>query len=298
MPKTHELVVGMDHELMPNFGLSASFTYRRMVDFNWTPRIGVRRPDYVQVGTLTGDGLPDGSSYSVPYYAVDASTLGDAALNGGTELTARQGYHQRYMGFEVSATKRLSNRWMARFGFSTNSHREYFDNPDTAIQDPTPGPSNPLVNGGLVVRRSGGSGKSGIYQLLPKYQFIANGMYQAPFGIDLGFNLLTRQGFGQPWYQSRVSTGDHFGSNKSVLLITDVGQNRLPTVTTFDFRLGKVIRVSRANINVDLDIFNLFNSGTILGRQYDKRLTGATGFDQVLEIMNPRIMRIGLRVNF
>ncbi len=298
VPKTHEILFGVDHELMPNFGLSATFTYRRMVDFNWTPRIGVRSGDYVQVGTLTGSGLPGGSSYSVPYYAVDPSMLSPGALAGGTELTARQGYHQRYMGLEVSATKRLSNRWMARLGFSTNSHREYFTDPATAIQDPTPGPSNPLVNGGYVVTASSGSGKSGIYQLLPKFQFIANGMYQAPYGIDLGFNLLTRQGFGQPWYQSHVATGDLFGTNKNVLLVSDVGANRLPTVTTFDFRLGKVFKVSRADINFDLDIFNLFNSGTVLGRQYDKRLTGPTGFDQVLEIMNPRIMRIGLRVNF
>ena len=143
VPKTHELVVGVDHELMPNFGLSASFTYRRMVDFNWNPRIGVRRPDYVQVGTLTGDGLPDGSSYSAPYYAVDTSMVGDAALAGGTELTARQGYHQRYMGLEVSATKRLSNRWMARLGFSSNSHREDLRQPRHGDPGSDAGPEQP-----------------------------------------------------------------------------------------------------------------------------------------------------------
>jgi hypothetical protein len=35
-----------------------------------------------------------------------------------------------------------------------------------------------------------------------------------------------------------------------------------------------------------------------LGKQYDARLTGPTGFDQVLEIMNPRIVRIGVRFTF
>ncbi len=299
VPKTHEIVIGVDRELMNNFGLSAAFTYRKMVDFNWSPRIGVREANYVQVGTLSGSGLPDGSSYSAPYYALlDTSGLSVDALGGGQERVKRDGYHQRYMGLEVSATKRLANRWMARFGFSSNSHREYFDNPATAIQDPTPSQTQPLINGGLVVTASGGSGKSGIYQLLPKYQFIGNGMYQAPYGIDVGFNLTLRQGFGQPWYRSRVSTGDYFGSSKNVLLVTDLGQNRLPTVTTFDVRLGKVFKINRANLNFDLDVFNLFNSGTVLGRQYDMRLTGATGFNQVLEIMNPRIMRLGLRLNF
>ena len=74
--------------------------------------------------------------------------------------------------------------------------------------------------------------------------------------------------------------------------------NRLPAVTSFDFRVGKVFAINRANLNLDLDVFNLFNAGTVLGRQYNKRLTGATGFNQVLEIMNPRILRLGLRLNW
>ena len=154
-----------------------------------------------------------------------------------------------------------------------------------------------------MIVSSGGSGKSGIYNILPKYQFMANGLYQAPYAIDLGFNWLLRQGFGQAWYQSRVATGDYFSNRKSVALYSDINQNRLPTVTTLDFRVGwnplKAFNVSsRVGLNIDFDFFNLFNSGTVLGRQYDKRLTGTTGFDQVLEIMNPRIFRIGMRVTF
>ena len=49
---------------------------------------------------------------------------------------------------------------------------------------------------------------------------------------------------------------------------------------------------------LDLDIFNIFNNATVLGRQYDIRRTGPTGYNQVLEIMNPRILRLGARVNF
>jgi hypothetical protein len=298
VPKTHEFIIGVDRELMPNFGVSGAFTYRRMVDFNWFPRIGVRSPLYTQAGTFSGTGLPDGSSFSVPYYALPESAVPPDALSGGQEFVKRDGYHQRFLGFEASATKRLSNRWMARFGFSTNKHQEFFDNRGAAIQDPTPTDTNPLVDGGLVVTRSGGSGKSNIYQLLPSYQLIATGMYQARYGIDLGFNYNLRQGFGQPWFQDRVSTpADYFSSRKTVLL-TDIGAHRLPKVQTFDIRVGKGIKIQRSNINIDVDVFNLFNSGTVLGRQYNRRLTGATGFNQVLEIMNPRIARVGLRFNF
>lgn len=297
VPKTHEFIAGFDHELFRNFGVSASFTYRYYNDFNWRPRIGVRSDDYAQAGTYTGGPLPDGSTFSTPYYAVVASRLGQEALNGGREYTTRKGYHQRFWGIEASATKRLADRWMFRFGFSTNDHREYFDGAD-AIEDPTPSAANPLIDGGLVVRQTSGSGKSGIYMLLPQYQVVANGLYQGPWGVDVGFNLVSRQGYSQPWFRSRVATGDHFGSLKSVLLVDSVDQARLPSVTTVDLRVGKVVKLGRVNVNVDFDVFNLFNSGTVLGKQYDHRLTGNTGFDKTLEILSPRIARIGARISF
>jgi hypothetical protein len=66
-------------------------------------------------------------------------------------------------------------------------------------------------------------------------------------------------------------------------------------VSEVDVRVGKEFRVSKTRFNVDFDIFNLLNSATILGRQYNMRLTTA---NTVQEIQNPRIARIGLRFNF
>ena len=43
---------------------------------------------------------------------------------------------------------------------------------------------------------------------------------------------------------------------------------------------------------------NLFNVSTVLGRQYDVTATGNTGFDRPLEIMNPRLLRLGVRWQF
>jgi hypothetical protein len=300
VPRTQEVIIGIDHELFRNFGISASYTYRYMNNFNWRPMIGVRSPMYSQAGTFTATGLPDGSTVTVPYYAVNEAQVPQRTLDTlGREYVSREGYHQKFSGLEVTATKRLADRWMARFGFSTNSHTEYFDDRATAIQDPTANATNPYVDGGIVVVASGGSGKSGIYQLLPKYQFIANGLYQLPYNIDLGVNWMLRQGFGQPWFRSRVSgSSDALSGSKTVLLNTDLEQNRLPYVQTLDLRIGYKLKIKRTSLNFDFDIFNLFNSATELGRQYDYRLTGNTGFNKTLEIMNPRIARIGVRFNF
>jgi hypothetical protein len=305
-PRTHEVIIGFDRELMPNFGVSASYTYRSIGNFNWRPLIKttggvITGADYVKLGTATGS-LPtgfdgaNGGTVSVPYYGVTNSSLYQS--DRGTIYQTRPGYTQKYQGFEMSATKRMSNKWMARLGFSTNSWREYFDGP-TAMQNPTPTLANPNIDGGYVVTAASGSGKSGIYMVQPKYQIVANGAYQFPFKIDFGLSYLIRQGYPMPWYKATTKTGNLLGQTQNILYVADFGQDRLPATQTLDMRIGKTMKFGAVTANLDFDIFNIFNSATVLGRQYNANVTGGTtGYTQVLEIMQPRIARVGLRINF
>jgi len=303
-PRTHEALFGFDREVFRNFGVTANFTYRRMTNLRWFPYQGVRRDDFQAAGTLEGSTEATGS-FSVPLHRLSSAAV---PTGGGQEWVNREGYHQRYWGFDLGATKRLSNRWMGRVAFSTNDHREYFDDPNLSIMDPTPqlpggafGGSlgfGPLKDGGVVVTQTTGSGKSAIFIIVPKYQFIANGLLQGPWGVNFGMNLVSRQGFGQPYHRSQVRTGDPLRASKNVLINQDLDENRLPSVTSFDIRLEKAFSLGRSNIIFDFDVFNVTNAATVLGRQYDVRRTGPTGFNQVLEIMNPRIARLGFRLNF
>ena len=298
-PITHELLFGIDREVAPNFGVSATFTYRRMVDLLWKQLTGVSAANYAQTGTLTGT-IAEVGAFSVPLYALNSSAV---PAGGGQTETNRQGYHQKYVGLELSATKRLSNHWGARFGFSTNSWREYFDNKSLAIVDPTPAPAPTFparpfagaqIDGGLVVQTGA---KTNVYLVSPQYQFVANGSYEGPWGLNFGANMVTRQGYAEPFFQSNVSTGDPLG-RKTVLLVNQVDLFRLPSVTSLDARAEKRIKFGKTAVVLDFDVFNLVNAGTVLGKQYDARLTGATGYDQVLEIMNPRIARLGVKFTF
>jgi hypothetical protein len=293
-PRTHEVTFGVDRELYANFGVSVAYTWRRYVNQLWNvaPPIGATSGDYVEDGRLTG-ALPDGSTYDVPYYALSES----AAPEGAGTLTAnRKGYHRTFNGLEVAATKRLANRWMGRFGFSWNRDREYFDDPSQSIVDPTPLASDPHVNGGLVTVPTTGSGKSQIYLTLPTYQFMANGYYQGPWGVNFGGNFLVRQGYTEMFFSNDVGTSDPVYSTKDILVIPDrVGHYRLPAVKSLDARVEKLFKFDRTQLAFDVDVFNALNSGTVLGRIYD---VSSTKFNQVAEIMNPRIVRFGLRLSF
>jgi len=302
-PKTHEIVVGLDREVMPNFSVSGGFTWRRFNDVIWTgldlssgnivyPLVGVTRAAYVQDGVAEGN-VPGIGAYSQPFFAPPDSAL---PPGNGAEYRNRPGYHQTYLGFEVQATKRLANRWMARLGFSTNSHREYFDDPSVAMQDPTSTTIFPNIDGGQVLTPTSGSGKSEIYLLLPRYQFTATGLYQLPWNVNVAGNLVARQGYGMPFFET-VESNDASAPEKRVLLV-DPDDSRLPGVMSLDVRVGKSFAIRGTELSLDLDLFNVMNRSTVLGRQYDVTATGSTGFNQVLEIMNPRLVRLGVRFQF
>lgn len=294
-PRTHELVGGIDREIAGNIALSASYTWRRYNDVIWPltglPVAGVTSADYVPDGTISAT-LPDGRQVSATYYALPAAS---APVGGGSITENRAGYHRSFNGVEVSATKRLSHHWMGRVGYSWNDEKEYFDNPATSIVDPTSLSSDPHIDGGLVTRATTGSGKSQIYLTAPTYQFIANGMYQARWGVNISGNLLVRQGFAEVFYAGNVATDDAVHAKKNVLVDPNIGDFRLPTLTSFDARLEKAFTINNVNAAFDIDVFNLVNAGTVLGRQYDVQ---ASNFNAITEIMNPRIVRFGVRFNF
>jgi hypothetical protein len=292
-PRTHEIVLGADHELPGEILLTGSFTWRRFTNVLWSPLIGVRRADYLPDGVVSGS-TPETGPYAVTYYALRS---GGAPTGGGVERTNRGGYHRRFSGADVSIVKRLAGRWMGRLGFSYNDEREYFDDPDRAIADPTPTPVSPLRDGGIVVRDTTGISKTQFYVIAPRYQLVANGFWQGPFGLNLAATLLSRQGFGMPYFAA-ATTHDPLRPQKNVLVVQDLDAHRLPALTTIDVRLEKALRLKRVDALIDLDVFNVGNVSTPLRRQYNVGATGSRAFNTVLEIVNPRILRLGFHVKF
>jgi hypothetical protein len=256
------------------------------------PLVGVTRSDYVLEQVIDVN-IPGLVSATEEVYTPNVSALPPG--NGG-EYRNRPGYHQQYLGFEVQATKRLADRWMARVGFSTSTHREYLDDPSQAVQDPTSTTIFPNEDGLAIVTPSFGSGKSEVYLLSPRYQINASGLYQLPRGVNVAANIVARQGFGQPYFAT-VGSDDPSAPEKRVLLV-DPEDTRLPGVVSFDLRIGKAFTIRNSELALDFDIFNLLNQSTVLGRQYDVTATGSTGFNQPLEIMNPRLFRLGVRFRF
>ena len=149
-----------------------------------------------------------------------------------------------------------------------------------------------------MITPTAGSGKSNIYIVLPKYQFVLTAAYQMKWDINFGMNYLFRQGYAEPYYNNNAAATADPGqglSRRNVVVIPDVDQYRLPSIHSMDMRISKAFIYKKYTANFDFDIFNLFNTATTLGKQYN---VTAGNFNQILEIMNPRIFRIGIRFGF
>jgi hypothetical protein len=84
--------------------------------------------------------------------------------------------------------------------------------------------------------------------------------------------------------------------NLRTLAVAHIDDQRYKSVWDADFRLANDIKLSgRASMQVSLDLFNAFNSGVILGRN---RQANSGAFGQPTDVLAPRILRLGLRLNF
>jgi hypothetical protein len=292
---TTSFVAGIDRELIPNLAVQVNYSYTRTTDNNenftyfYAPWVGVTAADYLPGTAVTGT-LPDGMTYDIPTYIPDPDVV--AANGNATILTNWPGYTSYYHGMEVSLVKRLSNRWMARVGFSLNQAREtYGDHPVNDAGNPTRVDTSPLVNGGQYVTRSGGSGTGDIF-MSAKWQLSANGVYQFPRDIEVGASLFGRQGYPFPVYRN-ASLG--LDGSRRVLVTPAIDTFRFANLWDLDLRVAKTVRLERLNLQVMADLFNVFNSNTELVRN---RNAASPNFRELAANLSPRIVRFGVRVNF
>ena len=138
------------------------------------------------------------------------------------------------------------------------------------------------MNGGSLLVRDTASGEQNVYIAPLQYQFSGNGLYQGPWGINFAASLFSRQGFAQPFYRNQ-GTGDVVQPSKRVLVVSNVDDGTLPSVTEFDGRIEKMSSFGRYKVAFDLDVFNLFNSPTVLA---DQHVVTSTVAGQPQEIMN------------
>lgn len=303
-PITHAVNGGIEHELMPNFSIGTSFGYGYISNTIWGPYIGLTMADFVQYRTA-GTATQSGISSDTPVFRLAPGK--SLPPGNGQILTNRDGYHQRYWNWDLTATKRLADRWMFRAFLTLQNHNEYFDDPSVAIHDPTPRVAN-ISSGGPVYSSFGAQRDGGIVTNAPgatsgarsdifihsKWSYSVLGLYQFAWGISASGTLYGRQGYPNPEFISIPRPGG-LGSATAVLVNTDLDAVRNKNVHLLDLRVQKTFDLRRVSATLDVDLFNALNSNEVLQQT---RQANSTDFRNAREIIAPRILRFGLRFQF
>ena len=285
--RAREFIIGIDHELMPNFGVSASYIWRRYDRFAWNDRIGFGSEHYVaRTFTPAAASCPAAQNarcptvtYYEPIVPIPAPFI----------YTNQPDRWRDYNGFELALTKRLSNRWMLSGSFAYNDTTERWGSP-AAYEDPT---NIDMLNGAEFAPESGGSGIDNVFTNA-KWLVKLQGLYTLPlWDITVSGFYQGRQGY--PFPQAVLTPARANRAGTALVLLDPLGEVRHPNLHYADFRVERAFQLRDVRIVPSLDIFNLTNTNTVLAR---RRTQNAANANLISGIVAPRVLRFGVRMSW
>ena len=311
-PKTDELILGFERELITDFSVGVNYSYRRYTDMlENRPEKHQGRGDFYTASDYVVGGTAGGTFTDVDGKTITTGQVPFYVLKPGIDapvyyvIRNRPDYRQTYNGIEVTATKRLANRWMLRGNVSYNNWTQHtgpnsFYDPTQRIQ--TVSPANQAwclgACSGPVVERSAGSGSFKDVFINSKWSMNVTGLYQLPLDFSLGASLTARQGYPKIW-RDEVTVDNGVDD----VVLNKIGSIRFPNVYEVDLRAAKDFRfMNRVGLTLSADLFNVPNKRTVLQRETLLFFDGPEGSNpvgnHVEELQSPRIWRFGARVNF
>ena len=112
----NEVIAGVDHELMDNFGVGVAYIHRRIGRFTFNVPAGLAPGQFSPVSFTANCG---NASCAQPSSTSTYYVLGSALP--GTRVETNQDFRRIFHGLELTARKRMSNRWMLNGSLTLNS---------------------------------------------------------------------------------------------------------------------------------------------------------------------------------
>ena len=208
---------------------------------------------------------------------------------------------QEYLGASLTFNKRLANRWMLRGNF-TWSDWEWSKVPLSEREDLSVTLGGGDSEGDPVLQGSGtASGAKGAVFINSSWAYNLNALYQVapdrPWGFNVAAAFNGREGYAMPYF-TRIGVPANYQPQPFRLFIAGTDspdEFRFDDVHTIDLRAEKELTFGDFGATLGIDVFNVTNENTVLQRQL--RL-GIGTTDHLTEHLSPRIVRLGVRLNF
>jgi hypothetical protein len=280
-PYSDEVTAGVETQVASGMRVGAMFYYRtNRAQFGQRNTL-VPTSAYTPFQFTVPNG-PGGTVTSPKPMTVTAYNLAAALVSAQNNIRDNDAYlDTSYKGVEFTASKRFSRNWQMVAGLTLGKNEGGVTN-GTDLNDPnvTMRPRGILGNDSPVAVRMSGS-------------------YLLPLDINLAGSLIANSGYP---YQSSFQITRAAAAAQGVTLtrasqtvtLSDRGDERYAAVRELDLRLSRAFRFGARRITPQIDFFNIGNAAPVvsLNSSVSSTYLGPS------EILAPRIIRIGLSVDF
>ena len=285
-PKSDELSITFERELMQNFSARVSGVYSRYHD---TYRLvnELRPYDAYNIPVTNTDPGPDGvrGNADDPGKSVTYWEYAQALQPRSFEHFARVNdpkADQKYKSIDFALFKRLSNNWQLLASYSGTRRNV------PILVSPTGSEFNGNVESGPLNPNAEINASENGWESSTKL----SGVYRFPFDIMASGQFERRSGY--LWARSVRFTGGRTIPNITIN-VEPIGTRQLPDNSQLDVRVEKSFNLGRGQkFAVRANAFNVLNANTVLEVT---RLSGPN-FSKPTIIMEPRIMEFSMTYSF
>ncbi|HEX6736939.1 MAG TPA: hypothetical protein VF310_01570, partial [Vicinamibacteria bacterium] len=292
-PYGQELSTHLEHELVPSVSLRGSYVWKATRN-EWA-EVDLARVNaytipfsFLDIGPDNVRGTADDQTLQLFDRPRDAASNRVYTNPGRVGLPSFDGdYHT----VEFAINRRLKDRWLLLTSFE-HTWADDFRNPAQATTSNLGTVRQATAYLWRPNQRNLGRQKSTFwnYKLLGRYEF--------PWGVSLAASYKLQSGFN--WARYVNVTLPNAGAE--AVFMEPMDSNRAPNVHILDFRMEKAFELGgrRGKLTAMLDFFNALNSDVTTNFRIISVNNAASTqrFKEVISILDPRAVRMGIRYGF
>jgi hypothetical protein len=273
----------VQHELFPRVAVTGGYHRRTYGNLAVTDNLNVGVDDWSPF-TITApadDRLPGGGNFPITLYTLNTNKVGVATDNVRTFSTANT---RVYNGLDVNVQARIRASGMLLGGVThertSSLSCDQRDNPNSLRFCDAVGPFRTLFK------------MSGAYEL--PYKFQVAGTFVARPGVSISSNYVVTSALaGRPIVSSTA------GAAQITVNLVEPGTMFTDYLNTLDMRVSRNFRFGKYRLQGLVDIYNLFNAGTVTTVNTTFAATAATRvWMNPTTIQGSRYVRFGGQLNF
>jgi outer membrane receptor protein involved in Fe transport len=286
-----ELSFHVERELKQNFSLRGSYVYKNQRN-GWGEVDLARYNQYTIPFAYKDSGADNvagtGDDQVINLFDRPAGIGSDRTFMNTKNAPDMPDFAGDYNTIEIGVNKRFSDKWLLLSSFEQSWLKDWRRSASSTSSLGVLRAILPSTTTNWLWRpnqRYLGQGETSFwnYKLVGRYVFPYDIGVSASYKLQSGFNYPRELSVNLPNAGAETIPAEKFDAN------------RAPNVNIFDIRIEKAFEIGKpGRVTAMMDIFNLTNSGVVT----NARNRSGSRYNEVISLLDPRIIRFGIRWEF